>query len=511
MATMKFNNCLVGFEWSGERIRVAAIIAPSSGAGGSRRLRCDEIVVPKADGVSPGEFPPPSRLVPAFKTVLARMGIKGGRAAVALGGSRVVLRYFTGSDGEVRIRLHEATERCTQYIQLGMGDRVVAEHLHRMDNGDVHGVLAVASAAAVDPINKTLEQLGLGVQTIEPALVALRRFVSLTDQIGAEVANLVYVDEDGTDIGIISGAHLLFSRRLQLRVSSDGESEAPDPATMLPREFEKTARHYSRAFGASGDVSRVLMCGPQNRLQLYDDALRESGAFQTHVVGIGKSMGDALGLHAEDLESKEAYAVALGAAAGLMNEHRDTAGLNLSSAPVTTRRPALETLVRATVLPTIVAVGIWGAVYVAGGQLERAMGRMRIEAIQPSPVETKYRELQMELTHIEQRALRIDELTHKFGHRDWKLFLETIRTCVPERLWLTRISRADGGKVTIHGSTLEEPLVHQFREHIDGASCFENATITSTTTTRRGNNFVTEFSLQCTATTGPAVQNSQVP
>jgi Tfp pilus assembly PilM family ATPase len=499
VASVKSNDWLVGFELSGDRIRMAAITGTNSSSrpSGARRLHCEEIAIPEAGAHGPASLPPASRLVPLFKATLAPLGIGGGRAAVAVSGPRVVLRHFVGSDDLVRAELQQATERSISYVQFGLGDRLIGEHLHRMVDGRTHALLSVSAATTIDPLVKTLEQIGLRVKVIEPALVALTRMAFVTNQLNSKVALLVSVNADGIDIGVVSDGHLLFSRRPASVAGLGSESQPPERVFSLPAELEKTSRHYVRSFGAPEEVRHVIMCGPEDLVGPHAGALADSRDFQAELLRIDAAATTALAVPSDGLAAKEPYAVALGAAAGLVSECSRVVGPNLASEPEAQRRPLLETVFRSLLWPTLTALVIWGAVYFAQGYLEGTLVRLRIEVEHPSPVETTYRELQMETIQTEQRAACLRELVQTLQDRGWKELLETVRTCVPDQLWLTHVRLPAERQLTIEGAAYDESLVYQFRKDLEGAPLFDSATIITTASNRYGNAVVTEFSLEC--------------
>ena len=506
---MNSNDSLVGCELSGDRIRIAAIKAARSNSRspGTRRFRCEEIVIPNVEAYAPAGLPPTSDLVSPLKATLGRLGISGGRAAVALSGSRMVLRYFVGSGEQVRAELQQATERSISYVQFGLGDRVVGEHFHRMTDGRDHALLGISPAATINPLAKALEQVGLRVAVIEPALVALTRMASITGQLDSKVGFVVLVDGDGINIGVVLDGHVLFSRRPS--PAGDVGSETPGPQSAgsdrpssLPRELEKMSRHYVRVFGASEEVRRIIVCGPENLVRPQTSALEDSQDFQADLLRIDDAVSTALAIPLDDLAGKEAHVVALGAAAGLVGECSQVVGPNLTSEPKVRRRPALEALFRAALLPTVAAVGVWGMAYLAEAHLDTTVARLRIEADHPLPVETKYQELQRQLIQTEQRAAHLGELVQKLQDRNWRGLLDTIRICVPDRLWLTRVQLKTEDQLAIQGTAHDESLIYQFREDLEGSPLFESATIISTTSSRRDNTIVAEFSVECMISTG---------
>ena len=71
MASAKFKDSLVGFELSGDRLRLAAFTGTNSASRATvpRRLHCEEIVIPDAEAYSPASLPPAN--LPGSALVLA--------------------------------------------------------------------------------------------------------------------------------------------------------------------------------------------------------------------------------------------------------------------------------------------------------------------------------------------------------------------------------------------------------------------------------------------------------
>lgn len=502
----------------GDRIRIAAIMPTARAAGGqpaspasaqsdrARRVRYDEIILPQ-DQVLPASLPPASILVPLFKSMMARLGIGGGRAAVALGCPRMVLRHFVGPDDHVRAELQQASVRSMGYVRFGLGDRVVEEHIHRMEDKRLHALLGVSASGTIDPITQALEQVGLRVKAIEPGLVALARIGSLTGPMNGDISLLVLVDADGADIGVVWNGHVLFGRRPVRSGGLDPDSPASLPATGLARELEKTARHCVRAFGAGEELRHVILSGPDDLVGPYVESLVEKKDFDVHVLKMNGVASETLSVPDADLEAGDPHVVALGAAVGLISECHNVIGPNLASEPEVRHRSPLKPFLRVLFWPTLIAVAIWAGISLFEDHLQSRLDKNRIEVEHASPVETTYKQLQMELIHLDRLAERLDKLTRMFRNRQWSGLLHTIRICVRDRLWLSSVQITDQGHITIQGTAYVETLIYQFSKDLEGAPLFENVTITTTTSTQRGSTMVTEFSLECTVTSSLGTHN----
>lgn len=509
MAKAKSNNGLVGLDLTRDRIRIAAL--KTSGAGAdppqARRIGFEEVPLPDYDPRMPNVLPPAATLAPLLKTALARQGIGAGRAAVALGGSRMVLRYFIGSDAHIRAELQQAAERSINYLPFGLGDRVADEHIHKMEDGRSHALLAVSAATTIDPLVKSLEQIGLSVEVIEPAIVALTRMASVSGCLGEHASMLVCFDDDGIEIGVVCGAKLLFTRR-PMTPPATGIDEPHNPVSQdLARELRRISRHHVRVFGAAEEVRHIVLCGDEQLVEPHAQSLR-AGDYNLDVLTVDGKAANALSLTESDLAIVgPACAVAIGALTGLVTQGHHAIGPNLTCEPKVERRSLVASLLPTFLWPTLIATMIWGGVHLTQGRLEQKLAKLRIEADHPSPVETTYRELQMQVTQIEQRTARLGELTHAFAKRDPTALLEMIRLCVPHRLWLRHIRVKGERQLRIDGAAFAEDTIYEFRDYLEGAPLFENVTIVTTSKSRDGSTLVTEFSLECGVIPAPAETN----
>jgi len=512
---LKRKNYNVGLELSGNRIRIAAITGSSADAdshpSSPRRLQCEEIVIPDTEGSASTSLPPVSTLVPLFKAALGRLGITGGHAAVAMGGQYMVVRNFVGTEARVHVELQQAAKRSINYVQMGLGDRIAGKYIHRTEDGRTHAVIGIAATKILDSLTKSLKQVGLRVKVIEPLMVALTRMATITGQLNSAAALLVLVDQNGIEIAVVSAGQMLFCRRLQPAVCQVSESQSPESTSNLPRELEKIVRHYMRTFGASEEVHQIIIYGPEELVRPHAEALKDSGDFQTDFLSLDNGASEALAVSSQDLAANKTQALALGAAASLFDEHSDIVGPNLISKPEVKRRPPLDNIIRTLLWPTLATVAIWGAVYLAHGQLETTLASLRIETSHPSPIDITYRKLRQQINQIEQRATHLNELSLAFSERDWKLVLETIRICVPEQLWLTHVQLTKDQKLTIEGIAYDDSVIYQFRQNLEGAPLFDNATIVTINSVRTGNILSTRFSVECTVISSLHVPDASNP
>lgn len=499
MVSAKSRHCLVGFELSHDSVRIAAIDSAMlrSESAASRHVCFDEIALPSAHVAVPGRLPPDSVLGPLLKASLGRMGVAGGDAAVALGSLHAVLRCFVGTEESVRTALQEAAKRTVSYVQLGLGDRVVGEHVHRLPDGRSHGLLGVSAAGTLDPLTALLAQFGLRTRLIEPALISLARVASFAGQLGEEPAVLVSVEAGSVGIGVIHGGHVLFSHRLAGAPSEHSDGRAPDRPSDLPRMLARISRYSARIFNWTEDLRQVVLCGPEEDTRTQAQSLKDSGRFDVIPLRLGEAFGQTVAGRSGDLAAKQTQAVALGAAAGLVESENAVRGPNLVSEPKVQRRSLIETSVRSMIWPTLAAFVLWGVVCLAQGRLDKSLDRMRIEAEHPSPVETTHKELQMKLVQYEQRAEHLGELIGHVPDHHYEQIIDMVRICVPNRLWLTRVRMGADGHLSIMGAAYDEALIYQFRQYLDGAPHFEGVTISSTSDGRQGAVLVMEFTIEC--------------
>ena len=502
MANPKPKNAVVGMEFSGHRIRIAAGFRTGGGDPESYTLRCDEMVIPEAESYLPTALPPISVLAPAFKPTLARLGISGGRAAIAVGPPHMVLRHFVGTSDQVRTDLDQAMERSLSYVQYGLGERAAGEHLHELGDGRVHGLLGISSMSTIVPLADCLKQFALNVTVIEPALTSLVRLATVAGRFEGQETFIVWVDSATIEIGLVSGGKILFSHHTSSTAPMGPQPDDSDPASSIEssdlcRQLERMSRHYMRAFDAPKPVQDVLLCGASNLISTITPVLENSAGLRTRTLKMDDSTIAALGVAGDGLVGNESHLAAIGAFAALRTNDDGIVGPNLASAPQDKRGPQFEALVRALIIPTLVAAAIWGLAFLGQAHLEAKVAKLRIEVEHPSFVEASYRELKIELIIIEQRTARLAELAESNQYRHWKELMETIRISVPDRLWLTRTRLSADGNLSVEGATYDESLIYEFANNIEGSPIFASASIMTETSSRRENAIIQEFSIEC--------------
>ena len=498
MAKSKSSNGLVGLALAGDRIRIAAIALPTGNARSpqARRLSVDEFELPDVDAGFPHSLPAASALVAPLKAALSRLGIAGGRTAVAIGGSRIVMRYFVGSDAHVRDELRQATERSINYLPFGLGDRVADDYVHKLDDGRAHALLGISSAGTIDPLVKALEQVRLSVEVIEPALVALTRLAGANGQLPDEASMIVFVESDGIEIGVVSQGHVMFSRRPICAAVAESAAAESRPPCNLPRELDRIARHYARAFGYSQEVRRLLLCGEEALIGPHAEALQSAGEYEFEVLRIGEQVGAVLSVPETDVAGGQSFPIATGTLAGL-TDSGELVGPNLASEREVQRGSLIAALLPTFLWPTLIATAIWAGVHVTQGHLEQKLTQLRIEADHPSEVETRHRELMMQAARGEQRVAQLEELIVTFGTRNPAPLLKMIRTCVRDKLWLHRVRLEADNQLRIDGAAYEEKAIYKFREDLEQAPLIESATIVTTSKSQGGAALLTEFSIEC--------------
>jgi len=499
VAHVKSNKAFVALELADNHIRIAALIGTPSPkpSGRSRTIRCDRVDIPDIDEFGPVTLPSASELASTLKPSLARLGVTGGQASISIAADRMVLRYFTGTESQVRSELREAAERSVKYVQLGIGDRVVAESTLRLDDGRLHAVFAVASAATIDPLVKAVEQLGLRVRIVEPSLVSLLRLTAIDHYENPGAAILIHADTGGMELGIALDDQLVFSRRVSASRFNDNDSPSEEPDFDLPREIAKASRHYLHVHGATDNIRRVILFAGSERQSHYLHQLNAvAQEFQVEAHAFSQLAAESLDIDHEDAANADEHSSAIGALAGLLGVNNVT-GPNLVSESQSREQSAVETLARSLIIPTIVAFSIWATTLLAGGHLASASADLRAQLDLPSAIATQYRESQLDLARLEQRSTYLGALVAQFSERDWKAFLDMVRICVPQGLWLSRIHVTNTGHIAIEGAAYRESLIYEFSEYLAKSPLFHEATIVTTTATRYGNSFVTEFSLEC--------------
>lgn len=510
MANVKSNNYNIGVELSGHQLFISAMPDVNSNVESTqkRQVRRENITIPD-DDVNPTALPSASILTPVLKNMFSKMGISKGSVSIALDSTRMILRYFIGTEDHISTELKQTTERSINYLQLGMGDRLTGEYIHTLNDGRKHATLGISAASVVDPLIDSFRKLGLQVKVVEPSLIALVRIMTMADFLQNENVLIVFSNQEGYEMGVATNGQLLFSRKPMTISNDDLENQMSENAATLPRELEKTYRHYCRTFGVSESLHRVILCGHDEHIGHYKTILEQCRDYETDQFSLNDTACEHLNIQSSDIASHHAYTVALGAACGMQISRNSVVGPNVTSEPEIQHRSVLEEVFRACILPTLLSVGIWAIANFAQNTQASAVSKLRIQVEHPSIVEAKHREFQMQIIQSQKRASNIHELANKFQKKHWSDVLEMIRICVPDQLWIRGFRQISESQMTIDGTAYDESLVYDFSKYLEDSPLLENVNIVTTTSAREDNVILTEFTLECSVTSDH--ENTELP
>lgn len=194
--------------------------------------------------------------VPAtLAAMLKETGIKSQRAVVALPEDQVsshVMEMPLMKDGEIEQALEWQVE---QYIPIPKDEAVWSWEVVRRDevSGGMEILLVAAAKTLVESYRKVLEQAGLELIAVETELTATAR---AEIKPGAPLSVVVDMGAKSTDMGIVRGGQLIFSRNIP--TAGDAFTRAIETGLGLDRA---QAEQYKNTYGMNDKYLEGKLAG----------------------------------------------------------------------------------------------------------------------------------------------------------------------------------------------------------------------------------------------------------
>jgi type IV pilus assembly protein PilM len=159
-------------------------------------------------------------LVKAIKETASKISTLNKEVNIAVSGPSVIVRFIE-LPRMTENELHNAiTFEAEKYIPFNIDDVIIGHHLLIPRLGDETKMLVLAVAARRDLINERLsllDQAGLSVGVLDVAALAnFNAFVAASKRKKDEVVALVDIGARATEISVIDGETLHFTRSIQL-------------------------------------------------------------------------------------------------------------------------------------------------------------------------------------------------------------------------------------------------------------------------------------------------------
>ncbi len=470
-----------------------ALLEPAGPDGTSRvrtrlvRWRHEANSLPSEQGVR--------ELTKALKALVAEEKLAAAKVGLTLGGDYCVTRVVTGDTEHVRRELALLEKRSELYLSLGAGRKSTATSIHELDARHQHALMAVTSSKTLDAVLKVGAAAGLEVDLVEPSLVSLCRLSGYQGLDADEPVLMIGLGGGGVELGISYRGQLLLDYR------PGGRSAQEDVVDIVLRHLARLRRYCDRYYRhARGRLTRVVLCGATEAVEKAVASFRQQDELTVEVFDPAAPIRQ---LDGRQWRFTAAGPGAAACCAALGTCVRSTAADPSSAGPnfmaeirSGSSRPLGAELCR-TFWPVaaamLMAVGLLAATWYE--QVHCSRLAVNIEQLDSSAAELWT--LRRRTAEIETKSAHLQALADAVSGAWRETMLSTVARCMPEEIWLDRITIDSQGKVTLTGNSYLEATIYQFVDYLKRSPGWSYVALEGTwpASTRSGR--TTKFDIQC--------------
>ena len=429
------------------------------------------------------------KLNAAMKALVAKEKLAGARVGLTLTGDYCVTRTVTGDTERVRRELAMIEERSEMYLSLGTGPKSVATSISDLDARHQHAVLAVANSKTLDAVLRTAADAGLEVKLVEPSLVALCRLLGHTGRDTDEPVLIIDVSESGAEVGISHRGQLLLDYR-------PGGRSAPDEvADVVMRHLGRLRRYCDRYYGyAQGRLSQVFICGATAPVDSAVAKFTEHGELSVEV--LTPTSVDPRWQFVE-ADANSMLCAALGTCLQSCSAAESPRGPNLAErVGAEQSRPLLLEACR-SFWPVVAAAVVAFGIFLANWHEQTECSRIAGELERLDSVAVELWRLRFEIAEADTKIELLESLGESDDGMSWKTMLSTLAKCMPQDLWLDKVTADRNGQVALGGSSLREGTIYDFVSNLEPAPGWSQAAIEGTWPASAKLGPMTRFDIQC--------------
>ena len=424
----------------------------------------------------------------AVGQLVAEEHLEGCALQITLTGGHCVTRVATGDRDSVRRELAALEERSELYLALGHGRKVLASLIRPLDARHDHALLAVTNSRTLDALVQVTRDTNLDL--VEPSLVALSRLVGYTggDQDGPVL--ILYLTESEVELGISYQGYLLLDYR------PAGYSTPERVAKMVMSHLSRLQRYCDRyyRYAPGHRLDRVFLFGTAEAVDAARQGFRLDSRLKVEVLDpntIDPRWHIADASHAQEL------CAALGTAllSTLAPERRS--GPNLMERFRLEKRVSLPLLllrkfwpVAAVLLLSLALLGLSLHKQAQCTNLDQERAKLRPAQLQSQGLNRQIIIAQAVTGHLEWIRQRII-------WADWANMLSALAQCLPEDVWLDRMTIQSGGQISLAGTSYQDNSIYEFLNWLDKAPGWNKVLLASSEQRRFQSQPAIRFTVEC--------------
>lgn len=436
---------LCGLHIGGDEIRLAKILRTPNG---QRRLSLDLINAPEAAHAGL------DWLSSAIGELASRHDFRRAEWAVTLDGDFCVARVITGSPDEVTHGLERLQTRIQRYLSLGPGEKITGGYREALTKTTDYAVTGVANRNVMELLQEIFHKHEISPRSVEPALVAVARQMSVGTGDGAPVL-LADGSSRQWDLGISQQGRLLLDYR------PSGARESHRFGEILLQHISRIHRFCERHRQIDHiAVWQLYLFGPKAKVAEAQASLLESQQIIPQPLDTSPWL---TGIEHDENATLTDWVGAIAAAMSLLDDRGQIPVADLLSSVRVKRRQSAWVTWSLNLAPAVLAASLLMAVgYATKQQRGQIENTEQIIAVLSDDIEST-RSINASANTQQQLFVglkRLDAVAHSL--EDWEQLFDRIPKVMPDAAKLNRINMADDGAIRISGSAANETVVYDF-------------------------------------------------
>lgn len=427
-------------------------------------------------------------LLAAMKTLVDEERLAGAMVGFTLSGEHCITRVVTGNSDTVRQELAALEERKDLYLLLGPEQKVAVRSVHELDARHQRALLAVASSKTLDVVLQVAAAVGLEVSFVEPTLVALCRLLGAAEEDAAGPTLIIDSSDDSIKLGLSYRGQLLLDYR------PVGNSTVDELEDLLLQNLARLYRYCDRYYRDSQErLTRVFLCGSHEPAASAVSLMQQN---QLTVQVLDPATVDPQWEFVETDPGSQVCA-ALGTCLRLAAPNPATAGPNLIERLHTeASRPLLAESCRTfwpVAAAAMLALFLFGASRYERAQCDRLNQDLQVIEASASELWT----LRRKIKEAETKSAHLRTIAADANVAPWEELLAMVGRCMPEDVWLEKITADSQGKVAMSGNSFREATVYQFGSYLQSSPGWSHVTVEGTWPVSSALGRTTKFDIQC--------------
>lgn len=394
-------------------------------------------------------------LTDAIREIVIDERLAGARVRIALGGEFCVTRIISGQTDDVQREFAELEERSMRYLTLGPGPKALSSSFQQLDARHQYAMLTVANQKTLDLLMHITEAIGLQLESIEPSLVALSRAQANLRTACEEACLIVQLDESGAELGICHRGRLMLDYR------PGGQANADNVADIVAHHLSRLQRYLKHYQGyLDKPLRHVYLTGESDAVIRAYKKFTKLRQFEVHVLNPEELSTP--WKNASETDPCIETAAAIGSAMALYPNLGEHHGPNMIEQVLAGQREPMRPVLIRCLAPVaallLVAVGLLALLV----QEKRGTGVLRAELEALSPVRARAAELSLTLSSSEAKLMQLQILEKQLPQPNWQQVLTRITQCLPDDVWLDRLTFRDGSNASLTGASYTDGGVYDF-------------------------------------------------